>query len=527
MSIEPIFLAGQWRQANHTGVFQSENPRTTELIPLSYPISGWGDIDQALTAASEAFEQLRQLPSSQIADFLELYAKGIEARAVEICEMAHQETALPKEPRLLQVELPRTTNQLRQAAAACRDQGWRQPVIDTANKIRSCYAGIGPVVVFGPNNFPFAYNGISGGDFASAIAAGNPVIAKSHPLHPGTTKLLAEVAADALQQTGLPPATVQLLYAIDYSDGERMIQDHRLAGVGFTGGRTAGLKLKAAADWAGKPIYLEMSSINPVVILPAALSERGDQICEDLKNSCLMGAGQFCTSPGLILLPAGPATERFIAELVDKFNAAPVGTLLGRSGQLGLAAAVDKLQSYGAELLCGGNEGGGNGYSFENTIMKVTGNHFLENSEGLQTEAFGNATLLVVVDSVQQAAETIRKLEGNLTGSIYSALDGSDESDYECIAPHLRQRVGRLLNDKMPTGVAVTAAMNHGGPYPATGHPGFTAVGFPGSILRFAMLQCFDSVRESRLPDILRDKNPTGTLRNIDGKLSSADIGSG
>jgi len=525
MAIEPIYIAGQWQQANNTGAFQAENPQTTQLLPASYPISGWGDIDLALSAAMEAFHQIREIPCSRIADFLEIYANGIEARAEEICEIAHQETALPREPRLLKVELPRTTNQLRQAAGACRDQGWRQPIIDTVNNVRSCYAGIGPVAVFGPNNFPFAYNGISGGDFASAIAAGNPVIAKSHPLHPGTTKILAEVASAALKQADLPLATVQLLYAIDYADGERMIHDPRLAAVGFTGGRVAGLKLKAAADWAGKPIYLEMSSINPVVILPAALQERGDQICEELKNSCLMGAGQFCTSPGLIVLPAGPSADQFIAQLVDKFQAAPVGTLLAKSGQLSLAAAVEKLQEYGAELLCGGSPGGGAGYSYANTILQVSGNHFLENSVGLQTEAFGNATLLVVVDSMQQAADVVRALEGNLTGSIYSALDSQEESDYQRIAGHLRQRVGRLLNDKMPTGVAVTAAMNHGGPFPATGHPGFTAVGFPGSIFRFAMLQCYDNVRQHRLPEILRDKNPTGTLRNVDGKLTAADIG--
>lgn len=524
MQTETVLLAGKWQVADDSGSFQAENPQSMQLLPQHFPISSWADIDTALGAATEAFVQMKELPRETIARFLEIYADRLEARGTEICQIAHLETALPIEPRLLKVELPRTTNQLRQAAAACRDQGWCQPIIDTQNNIRSCYAAICPVVVFGPNNFPLAYNGICGGDFASAIAAGNPVIAKSHPLHPGTTKLLAEEAIAALLETGMPASAVQMLYAMDYSDGERLIRDRRLAAAGFTGGRQAGLKLKAVADWAGKPIYLEMSSINPIFLLPGAISQRGEEICEDLKGSCLMGAGQFCTSPGLIVLIKSEASSRFVQSLVEKFKTAPIGTLLAKSGQNGLAKAVDTLQSYGAQLLCGGTEGGGNGYSFANSILKVSGAHFLENSDPLQTEAFGNATLLVEADSINQAVEIADRLEGNLTGSIYSATDDSDEPHYRAISHSLRQKVGRLLNDKMPTGVAVTAAMNHGGPYPATGHPGFTAVGFPGSIVRFAMLQCFDNVREYRLPEILRDKNPTGTLRRIDGQWTAADI---
>ncbi len=526
MNPKKILIAGRWQDSNSTGSFQAENPQTATLLPSHFPISSWSDVDAALDAAVVAFRKMQSLPREVLANFLESYADRIDARSAEICALASQETALPVEPRLASGELPRTTNQLRQAAAAARDQSWCRPIIDTKNNLRSCHGPLGPVVVFGPNNFPLAYNGISGGDFASAIAAGNPVIAKAHPLHPGTTELLAQEALAAAIETGLPAGSVQLIYALDYLDGEKLVRDSRLAAVGFTGGRPAGLKLKAAADWSGKPIFLEMSSINPVIILPGAISERAAAICDDLKTSCLMGCGQFCTSPGLIVLIESAATEAWIDSLVEKFKSAPVGTLLARSGQVGLAAAVDKLKSSGAELLCGGQIGGGAGYSYANTILKTSGEHFLANPESLQTEAFGNATMIVVVDSIEQAVAVTQSLEGSLTGCIYSATDGGDDEAYAAIAPHLRQRVGRLLNDKMPTGVAVSAAMNHGGPYPATGQPGFTAVGFPASIVRFSMLQCFDNVREYRLPGILRDRNPTGTIRMIDGKSTSADVGS-
>lgn len=524
MAIHKILAGGQWIDSQSSGTFQAENPATMTLLPDHYPISLWEDIDAALDSATTAFQQMLTLPRQKFAEFLDQYAARIEACSGELCAMANQETALPVEPRLSKAELPRTVNQLRQAAAAARDQGWSQPTIDTANKVRSYHAAIGPVVVFGPNNFPFAYNGIAGGDFASAIAAGNPVIAKAHPLHPGTSRLLAEEALAAANETGLPAGAVQMIYAMDYGDGERMIRDHRVAAVGFTGGRPAGLKIKAAADWAGKPVYLELSSINPIVILPGALAERGDAICEELKTSCLMGSGQFCTSPGLIVMVESPATEAFVKSLLDSYRSAPVGTLLAKSGQRNLAEAVTRLKSSGAKVLCGGTLGGGAGYSFANTILQVSGHQFLDQPELFQSEAFGNATMLVIVESLEQAREIAQTLEGNLTGSIYSATDARDDEAYAAIAPVLRQKVGRLLNDKMPTGVAVSAAMNHGGPYPATGHPGFTAVGFPASILRFSMLQCFDNVREFRLPEILRDKNPTGTMRRIDGVLTSRDV---
>ena len=525
ISVHPVLIAGQWRSAENAQTFQAENPTTRELLPDAYPISTWHDCDDALRSATAAAAILRDLPRERIAEFLENFAARIEARKDELVEMAHAESALAKTPRLADVELPRTVNQLRQAASAAREGSWAVPTIDTVNNIRSMLGPIGPVLVFGPNNFPFAFNSIAGGDFAAAIAAGNPVIAKANSSHPGTTRLFAEEAHAAAHSAQLPAATVQLLYRTSHSDGERLVSDPRVGATGYTGSRSAGLKLKAAADAAGKPIYLELSSVNPVVILPHALAERGEELATQFTGSCLMGAGQFCTNPGLVLLIKGVETEKFVASVTEKFGAAPVGTLLSRNVESSLGKAIATLRTAGAKLLTGGTTGGGNGFSFANSLLSVSGEQFLAHAEALQTEAFGNASLIVIADDITQAVHVLDKLEGNLTGCIYSETNGLDDDAYNKIASRLRLKVGRLLNDKMPTGVAVSSAMNHGGPYPATGHPGFTAVGIPAALRRFGVLWCYDNVRQNRLPALLQDKNPTGkTWRLVDGQWTTADV---
>jgi NADP-dependent aldehyde dehydrogenase len=524
--VHPVLIAGHWRPADSTQTFQAENPATREPLPEAYPISSWRDCDDALRSAVQAAVQMREMPRERIAEFLENFAARIEARKEDLVAIANAETGLPKAPRLADVEFPRTVSQLRQAAAAARDGSWAMPTIDTAANIRSVFAPIGPVIVFGPNNFPFAFNSMAGGDFAAAIACGNPVIAKANSSHPGTTRVFAEEAHAAAHTTQMPPGTVQLLYRTVHADGEKLVSDPRVGASGYTGSRSAGLKLKAAADAAGKPIYLELSSVNPVVILPGALAERFDDLVGQFATSCLMGSGQFCTNPGLVVLIKSVESEKFVQAVTQKFGAAPVQTLLSRNVESTLNKAVATLRTAGAKLLVGGAPGGGNGYSFNNTLLSVTGDQFVQHAEALQTEAFGNASLIVMADNLDQAAAVIEKLEGNLTGCIYSDTRGSDDEAYERLAPRLRVKVGRLLNDKMPTGVAVSAAMNHGGPYPATGHPGFTAVGIPAALRRFAVLQCFDGVRPNRLPALLQDKNPTGkTWRLVDGQWTTADVG--
>ena len=513
-----VLIAGNWREANASGLFQATDPNSAEKLPAEFPVSSWQDCDEALDAAVAAAAELKKLPRSQIADFMECYADRMEAAKDALVAAANAETGLPASPRLGDVELPRTSNQLRAAAQACRSGDWAMATIDQTTGIRSCYESLGPICVFGPNNFPFAFGSVSGGDFAAAIAAGNPVIGKANSSHPETTRLFAVEALEAAKQTGLPDATVQLIYRTSHSDGEKLVSDPRVGATGYTGSRSAGLKLKSAADAAGKPIYLELSSVNPVVILPGALEDRMNDIVGEFMTSVLMGTGQFCTNPGLVLLLAGETTDQFVAAVKKKFASSPSGTLLSPAVASSLSQSISELVSMGANLLTGGGEPETGRCAVANTLLGADGKQFLTNPTGFQTEAFGNASLIVVAESVDELCAVISHLEGNLTGCIYSDQNGRDDAEYQRVAFELTPKVGRLLNDKMPTGVAVSAAMNHGGPFPATGHPGFTAVGVPGSLIRFAKLTSYDNVRHDRLPALLQDTTPTGkTWRRVDG----------
>ncbi len=527
MTLQPILINGSWQQAySPVGSFTAINPATKTALKEIYPVSSFTDVDMMLTAAQKTIMELRSVPTDFIADFLEAFANNIEFRKEEIIEKASLETALPQEPRLSSQELPRTTNQLRQAAAAVRDRSWCQATIDTKVNIRSKYGPLnGPILIIGPNNFPLAFNSISGGDFAAAIAAGNPIIAKANPGHPGTTKILAEAAFEAIKRTGLPPAMVQLFYHLQPEDGLKLVAHPRLGATAFTGSRTAGLKIKEAADRAGKPIYLEMSSLNPVFILPGALQERLEEIAKEFFNSCTLGTGQFCTKPGLVILGQDKFSKAFLKIVKDYFQLAPAGILLSNNVLQDLKSSIKIMKAYGAEILTGGQEIKGKGYRFANTLICISGNVFLKNIKFLQIEAFGPSSLFVFAEDKAQIKEIASKLDGSLTASIYSHSKGKDDQLYEEIEPFLRQKVGRLLNDKMPTGVAVSPAMNHGGPFPATGHPGFTAVGIPASMLRFSALHCYDNVRPHRLPLELQDKNPTGHMwRFINGQWTTRDV---
>jgi NADP-dependent aldehyde dehydrogenase len=529
---QPILVKGKWVQSTSAVVFRPIDPNTGKMLDDQYPLSTWGDCEKVLDAAGAAFDQLQRLPRQQIARFLDSFADRIEAQADSICQLAHLETGLPLRPRLLEVELPRTVRQLRLAGECTSRSDWCRPTIDTINGIRSMHRAVGPVAVFGPNNFPLAFGSASGGDFAAAIAAGNPVIAKANSSHPGTTKLFAEQAQLAADVADLPPGTVQLIYRLEHVDGERLVSDQRLAAVGYTGSRSAGLRLKQIADRVGKPIYLELSSINPVVILPGAIRQRGEAIAEELAASCLMGCGQFCTSPGIVFVLAAAETESFIEKLIAKIKTTQPGVLLSAGVRDSLDESVRRLVSAGATLVCGGHPLTGQAIRYANTLLSVDGHTFLDEPVTFQTEAFGNAILLVSANDLNQLSAMLVHLEGNLTGSIYShqresepSVNPDDDAMYRRIEPILRRKVGRLLNDKMPTGVAVSAAMNHGGPFPATGHPGFTAVGLPAAITRFSALQCYDNVRNERLPVELQDQNPRQILRFVNGNWTVAPIG--
>lgn len=527
MEIQPVLIGGVWQKARSpAGSFAAADPATQKRLKERYPISSFRDIDQALQTARRAASELRTISPEQVARFLDSYADQIEKHRDALIQTASLETALPAEPRLRSVELPRTTDQLRQAAAACRDRSWCRATIDTKNNIRSKHGPLGgPVVIFGPSNFPFAFNPVAGGDFAAGLASGNPIIAKAHPGHPGTTKIFAEIALESLKENGLPPGIVQLLYRFEPDDGLKLAAHPLVGAVAFTGSRSAGLRLKKAADGAGKPVYLEMSSLNPVILLPGSLEERSERIAKELFTSCTMGSGQFCTKPGLVILRQSPQSEAFFRSTLSFFRQASASVLLSQDTLDRLRESISRMASLGAEIATGNREPDGPGFRLENTLLRLSGEVFLDHAKELQIEAFGAVSLVVFAEDNEQMMKIVDTLEGNLTGTIYSESHNKDDALYKKIEPVLRLKVGRLLNDKMPTGVVVSPAMNHGGPYPATGHPGFTSIGIPVSLLRFTALHCYDNVRPHRLPEELQDKNPTGKMyRFIDGEWTQRDV---
>jgi len=524
--MEQVLIAGAWRAAAEpAGSFRAVDPASGEAIGPAFPRSGAQDVEDAVAAATAVADGLAATSPATIAAFLERYADGIDAAKDELVATAHAETALPKTPRLADVELPRTSGQLRQAAAAVRAYAWTHPVIDTKAGLRAHYAPLHqPVLVFGPNNFPFAFNAVAGSDFASAIAARNPVIAKAHPSHPATSRLLARIAHQAVLDAGLPAASVQLLYDVEGALGLRLAGDRRIGAIGFTGSRSGGLALKAAADPAGIPIYAEMSSVNPVFILRGALRERGSALAQEYFASGTMGSGQFCTNPGVVMVPAGAEGDAFVDAAAAHFAAAAPAVLFSTGVQKHLVDGVAALRTAGAAVVAGKAAAEGPGARYTPSLLAVSGADFLAQARALQQEAFGPVSLVVRYADAAQAEAIARAFDGNLTGSLFTATDRSDDADAARIAAALRPRVGRLINDKWPTGVAVSAAMQHGGPYPSTSHAGFTSVGMPAAIRRFAALHAYDNVRDERLPAELRNANPGGVQRLVDGAWTTADI---
>ncbi len=512
---QPVLIAGTWRPARAVGTYRACEPATGALRDAVWPVSGWDDLDEALDAATTAAAELAKLPTTAIAAFLERYAARLEARGADLVAAAHAETALAVKPRLADVELPRMLDQLRQAAAAAREQTWRMPMIDSAKNIRSAAFGLGPVVVFPPNNFPFAFGAVTGGDFAAAIAGGNPVIAKSHRSHPSVSLLAAGEAVEALRETGLPPATVQLVHAV--ADGERLVADPRVGATGFTGSEAAGRKLFTAAAAAGRVIWVEMGAINPVAILPGALAERGPEIAAELTASITGSAGQMCTKPGLVFFVGDAAGEAFVQAAAEKFAAIAPQVLLGPAGRDSLAEAVAALVAAGARVVTGGKSGPGP-CGHEPTLLEATAADLVARPDAFVIEAFGNVTLLVRCASVTELRRALACAKGSLGASLYLAKDGRDDADVASVADLLVEKSGRVIENRMPTGLAVTPPMQHGGPWPAAGPPFFSAVGMPWTILRFARRICFDGWTESRLPALLRDAPPPGRAwRYIDG----------
>ena len=520
-----ILVGGTWRPATVAGTFRALEPATGRPTPDEWPVSAWADVEAALDAAAAVAGELRRLPGVQIGEFLGRYADALEARAADLVAVAAAESGLAVRPRLAEVEMPRMLDQLRQAAAAATEGTWRMAMIDSRRNIRSAAVGLGPVVVFPPGNFPLAYGAVTGGDFAAAIVAGNPVIAKAHPALPGVSCLAARLAHDAVRAAGLPAATVQLLHGVAPADGERLVADPRVGASGFTGGEAAGRKLFAAASAAGKVMWVEMGSVNPVVLLPGALAARGAEIAAELTASVTGSAGQFCTKPGLVFLVADAAGESFVAAVVERFGEVGPQVLLGPGGLARLEAAVAGLCGSGARRLVGDrvDRPADGPCTRAPTLLAIPGAEFLATPERFIVEAFGNATLLVRCAHGAELARAVGHVRGALAASIYAAA--GDDALWRTVAPLLVDRAGRIVENRMPTGLAVTPPMQHGGPWPSAAPPFFSAVGLPWSSLRFARRVCADDWSQRRLPEFLRDAVPPGRpWRFIDGAWTRDDV---
>lgn len=375
--------------------------------------------------------------------------------------------------------------------------------------------GVGPVAVFGASNFPLAFS-VAGGDTASALAAGCPVVVKAHPAHPGTSELVGRAVQAAVAECGLPEGVFSLLFGAGNELGAALVTDPRIKAVGFTGSRRGGMALvRLAADRPEPiPVFAEMSSINPVLLMPHALAARGREIGRSFVASLTMGAGQFCTNPGLPLAQEGSGLEGFIAGASEALGAATPTTMLTPGIFAAYQSGVDRLVANPkvkrvaeGQVATGANQG-------RSVLFETDASSFLA-EESLKEEVFGASSLLVRCRDVGDMRELLERMEGQLTITLH--MDEADTEDVRKLLPTLERKAGRVLVNGWPTGVEVSHAMVHGGPFPATSDGRSTSVGTL-AIRRFLRPVCFQDVPAALLPEALRDNNPLGIWRRVDGK---------
>ena len=472
----------------------------------SYVDATPAEIDRAADLADSCAESLASTPPAQIAKLLEAIAAEIEALGDGLIECASCETALPAAR--LTGERARTTSQLRLFASLARDGSWKNVQIDRAlpdrqparrPDLRRTVIPIGPVAIWAASNFPLAFS-VAGGDTASALAAGCPVVVKAHPGHPGTSELTANAVSKAIAETGLPAGIFSLLQGTSPDVSLQLVQHPKIAAGAFTGSLRAGRALFDAAARRPVPIpfFAEMGSVNPVFVLNGALAERSETIADGLFQSVTLGVGQFCTCPGLVVTVKGGGLERFAQALRQRFERSARGTMLTEAiarSYRDAAAHVASIPGVAASIP--------ETVALEGApiLFEASDETFLDRHE-LRHEIFGPATVLVHCDSPARMLEVARNLEGSLTATIHGTVP--DLEDNRPLLATLARKAGRLVFNGFPTGVEVCAAMQHGGPYPATTDPRFTSVG-TAAIQRFATPVCFQDCPPEVLPPELRD----------------------
>lgn len=518
-------IIGFHRGALNDATLHGLNPTTRKPLSPAYCAASAAEVDEAARLAQKAFASYSQTTGMERAHFLSKIAENIEALGDTLISRATQETGLPEGR--IRSETGRTCGQLRLFADLVSEGSWVDARIDHADferkpiakpDVRSMLRPLGPVVVFGASNFPLAFS-VAGGDTASGLAAGNPVIVKAHEAHPGTSELVGMALSDAVRSCDLPEGVFSLIYGLGNKVGAALVKHPLIKAGGFTGSRAGGRALFDAASSRTEPIpfYAEMSSVNPVIILPGALTERAELIAVGLHGSVTLGAGQFCTNPGLILLPDMEESRVLIAKLVDLMSGTEAQTMLSPGISASYQSVISSRSSHADVETVGPPARQGNGSCDATTaLFRTDAKMFLANPE-LSEEVFGPSTLVISYSDREQLLQLAGALEGQLTATIH----GSEEelranSDLLRI---LETKVGRLLFNGYPTGVEVCHAMVHGGPYPATSDGRSTSVG-TRAIFRFARQVCFQGFPNAALPDELKDENPLGIWRLVDGKLT-------
>lgn len=505
--------------------FTATDPRTGQASGPRFEEATGDDVARAVEAATEAADLLVALGARARADLLRAVADGLEEQADAVVADADRETALGTTR--LRSELARTTGQLRFLADAVADGAYVEPILDPSDPsgstpgpdLRRVLVPLGPVAVFGAGNFPLAF-GVPGGDTASALAVGCPVLFKGHPDHPATSRRCADVIEAAVAAAGLPAGTFTLLQGASTAVGGALVTAPGVRAVGFTGSLRGGRALfdLAASRPEPIPVYAEMGSLNPVFVTAAALEARGEAVARGFVDSMNLGTGQFCTKPGLLVLPPGDASDRFVASVAALTQDHAPGLLLAPRLREGLADRLARTAALdGVEVLAEGPAGNG-GVTHPSVVLQVGAETLLDTPELLE-EHFGPVAILVRCSDGASPEDVAASLPGGLTAGVHAEVD----DDVDALVAALQGRVGRLVFDGFPTGVAVTWAMHHGGPWPATTDAAHTSVGAT-SVRRWLRPVAFQDAPERALPPALQDANPLGLRRLVAGRWTSDPV---
>lgn len=501
--------------------FHSTNAATGDRLEYSFHKATTSEVNLACVKASAAFQIYRKRSGIERADFLEAIAQEIETLGDQLIDVCCQETALPK--LRIEGERSRTINQLLMFSTMLREGSWVDARIELANTLRTplpkpdiryMHIALGPVVVFGASNFPLAFS-VAGGDTASALAAGCPVIVKAHSAHPATADLVAQAIRSAAKKTQMPDGVFSMLHGDGSIIGLQLVTNKHVKAVGLTGSFAAGKALFNAAAKRDEPIpvYAEMGSTNPVFVLPGAMKNYCEKIAKGFAASVTQGIGQFCTNPGLLLYQKNNSSLDFIQCIKSEFENTSGGAMLTetifQAYKKGIAQHASKKEM---EILAVGKNESGDNYA-DPILFKTAGSVLASNQE-LAEEIFGPTSTLVELKTQEEMLAVALSLSGHLTATVH----GTDEdlSSYQELLDILSQKVGRIVINGFPTGVEVCSAMVHGGPYPATTDGRSTSVG-TASIFRFTRAVCFQNMPQTLLPPSLQDGNPLGIWRLVNG----------